>query len=1140
MRTCRGILTILAFAVAVTKSTGTDPPVSTAPKAASESSNRLVINRFNVLDPGAVHIEWSQLGDPFRYTIEYSDGSAPFVWVPVEPSTQWPTAENRWTGRLSTTSQSVFLRISAETTVQPLSAPVITSALYDGNRLELNWVPMPDALSYQLFWYRDSNAQPAQVETVSSGTAQSSIFTPTDGLYALRARTAQGDTPFSQKVSVGPMPSLSGIVEAQRRRSAYHLDLRRADGFRYAANVDGNSGRQHVVIQGAEPTVQLEVVSESTNSWAHLVGNSQWLRVQHKDYAAYLDSIMASLSQPGMVAVRADGPDWVVGIKSQLLWTDAQVGEIWEAFVDRWEPAARERMLPHLMVASRDLSVSVEIRVSQESQLVASQQIIVQNFEGTLGGYSLSWTDLTAPVPPRPETFGTIDEPPFAEILLLPVRSLGGWCGGTHCGLAQETLNIIRKLDTQGAFGEVYSPALSSASWTSGTPQPNQHHPLVIGANFEDNHQPMPQFYDVWFAADPMFKNDTSYYWNHNGFPRDYHHFGDGVSVGLEYKTWFSLRPYFDNSPPPPPRPKPGDRYYDLSEWAFGYPRTSFPNQINRLSFSSAIDQYNLYTGQGKTNAYLMMGHVLHLLQDSGHPDHARAYAHPGSGNRGSDVKNICGIVAAEAAIYVSPFCCSWCSGTLLGYLICVGACEAAASGVAYGACRGLFCDSCRGYELLAEELWSPTRITGPTVATGVISRPDFNQYFAEMAKITRDTFDKAKMDSVVGCDDFVLAVPPFWTVDGLIPAIPDDQDEIETYLRITDSICTTNVCYSAGLLQHFYSLVNHPPVLERVAVVQWEPNVVPSEFGLFPSDPAATNPCTIYDTEWVTDVTNKIRQPQSLIAGPKLYCNTDRPIYIFLLFGPSSIGPDFGGLVMSSVDLRMTGTDPMTGTPIDETVALTRSSDSTHGVYYWGSYQPTNCGDDPYTLTLNVRASDKTAHFSGRTPRGNELDQEPASLAIVQPVTQPSYFPWAGYEPGVDTKHKVSIQIARFEAVAEPDQVELSSRLSATAESELTVTQMAQQCNTEPYQRPTKCDVRWELPATVTRLGRVPQSDTPESFGLSLELLPGRISAQATLIIRHARERYTPGEYEIAVSYFIGDRGSPRGRMLTVSLLAL
>jgi hypothetical protein len=105
---------------------------------------------------------------------------------------------------------------------------------------------------------------------------------------------------------------------------------------------------------------------------------------------------------------------------------------------------------------------------------------------------------------------------------------------------------------------------------------------------------------------------------------RALHHFFDpDTRDGLAANSWVEAYYQYGGT-------KAGDRsarYLSALQWAWDGMRDG-------RHWRGAIEAYD-YTDGSKKRAYVALGHVLHLLQDMGQPDHARNRPHPCSWIRG-------------------------------------------------------------------------------------------------------------------------------------------------------------------------------------------------------------------------------------------------------------------------------------------------------------------------------------------------------------------------------------------------------------------------------------------------------------------------------------------------------------------------
>lgn len=353
---------------------------------------------------------------------------------------------------------------------------------------------------------------------------------------------------------------------------------------------------------------------------------------------------------------------------------------------------------------------------------------------------------------------------------------------------------------------DLYDPgwavrAYDDAAAALQDPDGTVHHPIVNGAFYEDQTAPLPVFYHSFFVSDPAYAADPNYYWDQAGYYRDYHHFG-GEATGLEHRWYFSLRGN------PPTSQLVNGRYYSARDWGHGGARID--ETLNRLTFVRAIEQYNRYSFDGKRAAYLMLGHVVHLLQDQGQPDHARLVAHPGSSmteDHAYSTYHYCEFLAGEAAAAAALACFgpwSW-------------ACAAAAFAATLAGCKLSADSDVVGYERLIGSHWSLSAAEPGIGARGVVRKGTYDEYFQSLAAYAKSQADQRGLSSALGCDTLIL-IPP---IPGADPAIDTTTDEPAAYADLTNALVPEVVGMTAGLIQHFFEVVNHPPILERLTVVQ-------------------------------------------------------------------------------------------------------------------------------------------------------------------------------------------------------------------------------------------------------------------------------------------------------------------------------
>jgi hypothetical protein len=522
-----------------------------------------------------------------------------------------------------------------------------------------------------------------------------------------------------------------------------------------------------------------------------------------------------------------------------------------------------------------------------------------------------------------------------------------------------------------------------------------------------------------------------------------------------------------------------------------------------------------------------MLGFVTHLLQDQGHPDHAFNEPHPGSGmdeKEAYERYKFCHLVAAEAAAAAVAACAT--TGPFAW--VCSLVAAPSAYGIAYGACDASIDSNEMGYEKLIAEKWDISRVEKQIVTKGVVNGSDYNSFFDNLGKFAMDETSKMGLKSVLGCG--MLVIPPVG-VPGADPDIQsNDPSAVKPYFDLTDKLVPEIVGSSAGLTEHFYEIVNYPPIAERVAIVQWEPGDTPRGFAFFAQD---KNQCLRYNASWTTSGGKRILTQN--VPAKNRQLSLDRSAYVFVLFGPSDIGPVTGGKNVVDPMVRLTGTNSLDGQPIDIVVSLQTDQDSELGTYYWGSFNPHNCGDDPYDLTLEISAKDTSAHLDSRNPMGDGIDSDPSTLAYANPDGYPTY-PLIDYETGADKNHEIKVSTFKWNLDVQPQNITLAPGRSSKGEVILKVQQKSYDCQWEPFWSTPSCNVEWELKENAIKLGGSLKMGSFKKSGINA-YLEKRVNGEAKLIVQPNWDRYVPGIYEIEVDYRVGEAPKIKSGTVKVGL---
>jgi len=921
------------------------------------------------------------------------------------------------------------------------------------------------------------------------------------------------------EVAVMPEFLIDQIAEASRVRR-YHVQAEFQPAFVMEGEIDLEEETGHLTLRRwPDDTPMAEAHWSGRTAVGRRLGSDRWLRLVGLPPLFLLPAVAEILESGSIAEVSEEGPFWLISLDL----TDVPAIEDSEEFFREvlGEPSStRGREYLDLVVRkASQFEPCMELRVDREDP--RSNRLVVTGLGEDGATLTIAFGPAEEPVPPMPFDAEEIVDLPGVSVgmLLIDLPTIGGWTQRLcHARWAQRSIDLIENSEAHMAprerkYADLYATGWSTQAYDDNAaatldPTGTLHHPTVVGAYYEDHaDQPMPSFYDTWFASDPEYVKNKDHYWNQKGYWRDYNHFGGGPT-GLDDKWYFSLRGA------PPSSHLVGGRYYSARDWGFGGNRIN--EDLNRLTFTQAIRQYNRYTYDGKRAAYLMLGHVIHLLQDQGQPDHARLVDHAGSSmteKEAYSTYHYCEFLAGEAALVAAAAC--WGIGSLF--------CAAVAFAATYSACKASASSNVVGFERLISlpKVWSLSEVEPAVTALGVLKKADYDEYFSRLSTLSVKKADQRSLTSALGCDTLLL-VPP---IPGADPGIDvGDKADVAKYVGLTNEIVPQVIALSAGMAEHFVEIVNHPPIAERVAVVQWEPGATPCGFGKLATN--APMHCLRYDRVW--EMKAGMRSLVTKTQAQNL--SLDRPAYVFVLFGPTKNGtvPELGR-PMGRATCRMVGTYPATGEPIDRRITLTEAFDSKVGYYYWGSFFPRNCIKDPYTVQLVFEATDLGPHLSGRT--GDTLDSDPGSLAVVD--ASDSAFGWISYTPGPDKNHSITISKATWTLEVTPQALTLGPRATRSASASLEIRERHLDCQEEPYWGLTKCPVTWKLDPMITLLtGGRPVA--PAAVGLSVTLDAERGGGATLTVSIPSREEarleefratgsYRPGKYRVEIDYQVG-----------------
>jgi hypothetical protein len=397
-------------------------------------------------------------------------------------------------------------------------------------------------------------------------------------------------------------------------------------------------------------------------------------------------------------------------------------------------------------------------------------------------------------------------------------------------------------------------------------------------------------------------------------------------------------------------------RYKSALDWG----RDEMPDD---LDWRGALEAYD-YADTGRRRAYEALGHVLHLVQDMGQPDHATNRPHPGNylKDKGFPTEKL-----GYEALWREHN--TWPLGATPKRVTSI---EGAMNDMARAAQAA---ESRRGLPMADEN------------ASGL---GPFHLEFPGASNVKEAFWRWAIRDNL--WVKYELHVP-------LIPTInyPNNQDErTRKYLDLGNELMPLIEEQGAGLLIFFHDVVNPPPFVESVEIVQ--------------------GGGTKYNKKW-TDQTGGDRVTGRQASGSGGALEAGEQATVRIQFGPWQREPGPTGLY--------TDNSPKVREPVQEVViwavpsgasgqgceregvvrvdgGMTGDPDDSRGTSTWqGTFNPQKSG------TLCIEAKDKNNHWKNRDRPGDVLDANPASAARV---TSEAPYDWTGYEPGPDLNHSFTV----------------------------------------------------------------------------------------------------------------------------------
>ncbi|OGD19393.1 MAG: hypothetical protein A2Y69_15270 [Candidatus Aminicenantes bacterium RBG_13_59_9] len=570
----------------------------------------------------------------------------------------------------------------------------------------------------------------------------------------------------------------------------------------------------------------------------------------------------------------------------------------------------------------------------------------------------------------------------------LIATGLWGWYDKVHTLVLLEAVRLIERVDKDRP--SAFYPELSNPVFLKK---------MMMGCRFEDyvpvlrgNERSFRHYYD---PDAPAGQQGCKFY---------YHYYAWPVLEGSK------LQP-------------PASGYFDgTRDWALDDLKTG-----NILNWPGAISAYD-YTQESKEVAYFRLGHVGHLLGDMSEVDHGGNIPHPGSGKILPDtIEEICGepvIAAIEKSSFIQDPLKKTAFIMLLrtAYILVRNRMMGEYAGTKF-----------MGYEGLAENLvdfglvkeyfelgdLSPQEIakneksvfpslSPPLIAGERIQRfPKPEDYFDTLAREGKKIAAATHLPPPVGLANLVeylasqyyppqdlselkrylelralAAIEPVY----IIPTINiKDVPGMAVYEAMAWEALKRAVEYNAGLLEMFHDIVNPPPYIQGVTIVQEG-----ETGGRFSLELRETTAERKIPAEHIAVKSERRSYPivtsRERIRGEQSDFGSDGSLDITIVFGPSSDSAkkrmDPGGVLVT----------------VGGTIVPGRLTDENK---WQGSFFP-DLGEDveEKDFDVEVTAKDLGRHLPrpGLPDFGYEIDSDPDSPAKA--LFRPPYG-WDKYEPG-------------------------------------------------------------------------------------------------------------------------------------------
>lgn len=831
---------------------------------------------------------------------------------------------------------------------------------------------------------------------------------------------------------------LSNVEKVLNDINQYHLRMEGGKEIRHVLefDIDVSNKAMHILVHiEDEPPRKIDYfwIGDKAYGKPHQLESWDQVSVPGKP-VSYLHSFFKILKSGEIKIIQKETLDgeqcWVLLVKQDLSYLRQHFEDfIRTLFPQLVKSSKYKKIVKTMHQAMKEMKVEYKFWISQQTYIIRKVIFESRTLESTqrIIHYITNINDLEITRISFPE------EALESEGLVVPFgaplmklkgwgqySSNWGWSESNHCRMTEEAIKLIKTNDNDGKYQEIYhgyeEPYYNKKGSANGDSEPDDDdHPCVIGAWAEDaweNPRPKNPLEPSSIAVQTYRANN---------------HFG-GKNIGLKYEWYFKYVPGF------PPPPKSG-YYPSARDWGLDGANTG-----DKMNFQGAIEVYNYYTPEGIKEAYRRIGHVVHLLQDIAQPDHAGLQDHAGSALTEPQAYSkfeVRKVVAIEAAIIGAVSCGLWCMGPW--FLFCYPGCIAGEVTLAMIAVEASIDDDQVGFEYLVREEWDFDKRLKEQVmdklaiesieSTQTQPNPYFN-YFSNMHNFSLDEAKKANKPIPIGLGK--IPFYPYSKVPGLDPNIK--PDEHEDFLSLADKLLVKGTNMSAGFLQHFFEVVNYPPYIQEVVVVQDDIQIEVDKLTgeIFPVDPdKLPNLSNVkYQAAWecrYDHLSNKDRKLQwrelHIIKNELL----DSTPWIYVIARVTSN--------MNSLDLTL---KTISGAIIYKTRMEKVASTDTKDFYAYHQFPSCNfpptsyyiavinvsslkSGQNPVyceNLILSFNGEDLEPHFSYpnllRNHTGKMLDSNPVTIAVADPIFPhnwkndlPSH---RGYEPGPDENHRIKL----------------------------------------------------------------------------------------------------------------------------------